>query len=590
MPLSVIASADRHTSGMTSRLVLAYVEREAGREAVEAVLDRCRLREHEALLRDERSWFPFAIKTQLLEAGAEVLDDPAFSRKLGRAVLDFEAAAGLKAALRGLGSPRLVFELITRAGAKFTRSHRFERVELGHSHALLRYRDISGVGHHPADCQYSSGLLSAVPLLFGAPAAHVRHPRCVLRGAEACLFEIDWDETPARKRWVAAAGGAAAALGVAVASGAPRFPVAAAAPVPLLGLVVRDALHRRRARWTSLEAQLREERELSRRLSSSLQEIVADLRTEAVVTKITLNAQSIIGGTDFVLLVESDGELRVRSGTGVPAAGLEALQAWAAVATDPLEAPLAIDQLEDVPALAPLSTAGYGALHTVPLRGESERIGVLAALGHGPRSFLPRDTELLRNYATQAALALANARMVERLEALARRDALTGLLNYREFHRALTRELGRPADPDQPLSLVLVDLDRFKEVNDERGHGEGDRLLQRVAAALEAECESVGAAYRVGGDEFALLLAGTGPVAARDCARRLAKAVADVDPAIGASTGVACAPRDGRIGEALLEHADRELYDIKRLRHADRDPSGRNSCRSRPRSRDRPLF
>src|SRR3954447_5215093 len=183
----------RETSGMTSRLMLAYAERVGGREAVEAVLERAGMAAHEAELRDENTWFSFATKVALFDAVVEVLDDPGATRKAGATSLELNVANGLKIALRALGSPRLVYRNIVRANAKFTTRHHMELLDLSGTRARIRFTDIAGGEVHPLDCQYNIGLLSCVPGLFGQAPARVHHPVCAADGADGCIYEIAWD-------------------------------------------------------------------------------------------------------------------------------------------------------------------------------------------------------------------------------------------------------------------------------------------------------------------------------------------------------------------------------------------------------------
>src|SRR2546422_4964571 len=121
----------RETSGMTSKLVLSYVERQGGEAAVKEVLSRCGLADREQSLRNESSWFSFNAKIQLFEAAAEVLGDPQVMRRVGESALDLSVAAGLKAALRALGTPGLVYRNVVRANAKFNTVQGMELVEVG---------------------------------------------------------------------------------------------------------------------------------------------------------------------------------------------------------------------------------------------------------------------------------------------------------------------------------------------------------------------------------------------------------------------------------------------------------------------------
>src|SRR3954454_23585531 len=214
-------SEARETNGITSRLMLAYAERQGGREAVEAVLRHAALEGREAELRDENTWFSFDAKVRLFDALAAVPGAPAATRKAGALSLELNVADGLKLALRALGSPRLVYQQIVRANAKFTTRHAMELVELGHHHARISFRDLTGGDVHRLDCAYNVGLLSCVPALFGRAPARVTHPVCAVDGAEKCLYDITWAPPGGVSLRAGVAHGAAAGaavLGAAVAA------------------------------------------------------------------------------------------------------------------------------------------------------------------------------------------------------------------------------------------------------------------------------------------------------------------------------------------------------------------------------------
>jgi len=225
-----------------------------------------------------------------------------------------------------------------------------------------------------------------------------------------------------------------------------------------------------------------------------------------------------------------------------------------------------VEHLTSVPELAELPLhpqKPLGSLYAVPLIFRGSLHGVLLACDHGPRAFLPHEARLLETYADQAAIALGNAHMVERLEMLARQDPLTGLLNHREFHGTVERELERASRYDHRICVILLDLDGFKQVNDERGHVEGDRMLERVAREVERASRASDAAFRIGGDEFALVLPESEAADAVAVAERLRDAVSRLDRLLGASYGVAEWPGHGPTKDALLRHADRCLYESK---------------------------
>ncbi len=159
-------------------------------------------------------------------------------------------------------------------------------------------------------------------------------------------------------------------------------------------------------------------------------------------------------------------------------------------------------------------------------------------------------------------LAAANAR----LEELATTDGLTGLLNARAFHERLREECARARRFNRPLSLAVLDVDRFKSYNDEFGHPAGDEALKAVAATLRNQTREYDLAARQGGEEFALLLPNTALQEAETVAERARRALAERDwplRNLTASAGVVEFPRQAGTPEALLEAADRALYAAK---------------------------
>src|SRR5215212_3485213 len=218
----------RETSGVTSRLILAYVERERGPEGVERLLRIAGLEDEEQLLRDENHWFSWEKKIALLEAAVEVLDDPQAGRSIGAAGLDFNLAQGVKLSLRALGTPRLIYKNIVRASSKFTQTHRMESVEVGAHHARIRYFDVSGRGYHPGDCDLNVGYLSSAPVLFGLPPARISHPVCARDGGDTCVYDVRWEDGASRvRKAIGAIAAASAAIAGALAFAPALVPEAA---------------------------------------------------------------------------------------------------------------------------------------------------------------------------------------------------------------------------------------------------------------------------------------------------------------------------------------------------------------------------
>jgi diguanylate cyclase (GGDEF)-like protein/putative nucleotidyltransferase with HDIG domain len=158
--------------------------------------------------------------------------------------------------------------------------------------------------------------------------------------------------------------------------------------------------------------------------------------------------------------------------------------------------------------------------------------------------------------------------MITRLAEVARTDALTELLNRRALREAIDRELARSERNGRALAVVLLDVDRFKSVNDRLGHAVGDEVLVQVAAVLRAEARVTDVVARSGGEEFAVLLPETGAAQAVAIAERLRSAlsrrVSRPGVVLTASFGVAAWPHHGTEADRLLHNADRALYAAKR--------------------------
>ena len=154
------------------------------------------------------------------------------------------------------------------------------------------------------------------------------------------------------------------------------------------------------------------------------------------------------------------------------------------------------------------------------------------------------------------AISCAARRAFSQLERAACVDALTGVLNRRSFHRDVTRELGRIGRHGGGFSLVMIDVDGLKAVNDTLGHTVGDARLQALGTALRNCIRREDTAYRVGGDEFAVLL----PGASREQALRVMARVAEAARPTSISWGVATCPSDGTAAEELVAAADARLY------------------------------
>lgn len=195
------------------------------------------------------------------------------------------------------------------------------------------------------------------------------------------------------------------------------------------------------------------------------------------------------------------------------------------------------------------------------LTAESGERVDLAAMEAGALDYLvkgeitPRLLERALRYALRLAATLAELRR------LATRDALTGLLNRREFDRLLAEEAERARRLGQALALVLADVDHFKRINDTRGHAAGDAALRALAERLPAAVRPIDRVARVGGDELGVILPAADGADALAAARRMCAAAAEAGFTV--SAGAASLAGEGCSADSLLAAADRALYAAK---------------------------
>jgi diguanylate cyclase (GGDEF)-like protein len=205
---------------------------------------------------------------------------------------------------------------------------------------------------------------------------------------------------------------------------------------------------------------------------------------------------------------------------------------------------------------------------TIRLEAHGESIGTLAVL---PPALDDVSPDLLGAVAAQLAIAIDNIRRFEDALRLAERDPLTGLFNHRGIHRHLTTEADRVQDRGISLSVIMIDLDDFKLLNDTYGHAAGDRVLTQVSEAISGSLRHTDLAGRVGGDEILLVLPETDKAGAVALAERIRESM-EASPFVTSeglliplrlSLGVATYPDDARTLPELLGAADANLYTSK---------------------------
>jgi diguanylate cyclase (GGDEF)-like protein len=210
-----------------------------------------------------------------------------------------------------------------------------------------------------------------------------------------------------------------------------------------------------------------------------------------------------------------------------------------------------------------------------PLECRGRTVGALVGIDRGPASREPKFTAstlaVLRAALEPGAVALDNAIRMQRAEALSVTDDLTQLYNSRYLSQVLRRETKRASRSGRPLSLLFIDLDGFKAINDTHGHLYGSSALVEAAAVIRISARETDIVARFGGDEFALVLPDTGSEGAAAVAERVRDRVRDhsflkgqgLDIRLTVSVGVATLPDAAATADELIQAADQAMYWVK---------------------------
>lgn len=323
-----------------------------------------------------------------------------------------------------------------------------------------------------------------------------------------------------------------------------------------------------------LAAELRQLLDMSSALSRSLDpHAVANLMAEHLARAV---------GADFAQISDWDrSNDRLRTLGCYPADTFSELEAYYDLGPFPLtrrileEGGIAMLDTEDPNADRSesdlLRQTGMRGLVMLPLIAKGEAIGLVELTFRGRPNSETGPLTLARTMDQEAAMALENARLYETARNLADHDPLTGFVNHRYLHERLSEEVVRAVRTRRPLSVVMLDLDDFKLVNDTFGHVYGDRVLVHVADLMHSTLRQSDVAARYGGDEFALILPDTDHENAARAAQRILEAFRSSPFAaegrqpfpLGASIGIATHPRDGRSAIDLIATADAGLYVAK---------------------------
>jgi diguanylate cyclase (GGDEF)-like protein len=231
-----------------------------------------------------------------------------------------------------------------------------------------------------------------------------------------------------------------------------------------------------------------------------------------------------------------------------------------------------LNATQALPELRPLvDKYAFMSLIAMPIRAKDKIFGAFISMSSGTKTMGVGELATATELADFTAMVVENARLFSELQRTATIDPLTGLYNKRLFHEVLIRETARTHRYSTPLSLLMIDVDSFKRVNDNFGHPAGDKVLAHIGQILERTVRNTDFVFRYGGDEFSVILPGTNVEGAVRAAEKILQKVqsSPMPQTMGYTGGVSVSIgvseyRKGTAAETLISEADQALYASKR--------------------------
>jgi diguanylate cyclase (GGDEF)-like protein len=249
----------------------------------------------------------------------------------------------------------------------------------------------------------------------------------------------------------------------------------------------------------------------------------------------------------------------------------EGIAGWVAKHGEPVIVPDVASDMRFARRIDDLTQWQTRSIICIPLKSRHRVLGVIQLINVDMSRFTESELFFLQSLCDYAAIAIENAKAVERIQELTITDDCTGLYNARHLYKTLESEVYRSARFGYEFSVVFIDLDHFKIVNDTHGHLVGSKLLAEVGFAIKSHLRLIDYAFRYGGDEFVVLLPQTGKEQALKVARRLLDVFREsrflhtegLDLNVRSSIGVSTYPEDAHSAHEIIRQADEMMYVVK---------------------------
>jgi len=494
-------------------VLLTQVRTTRGEEAVARLLQTAGVPYTAAHLADPANWIWYDEAIALFEAAIELMGDEELPRRVGEETVRQHAGTPVATLLRSLGSPEAIYEQLAVGVTKFSTVTELQPVEVEPGRAVVRATARRGFRRHRYLCEWTQGLLSQPTALFGLPAARVEETSCEVRGDPHCEYRIGWD-------------------------------VEAAA-----------SMSDPQALISALEAQIVAMKDRLDSMYATARDLIAFDDLDAALARVTERAATAVRAPKYLLAVRLDhtGEVYVHH-RGFDDEDPDR------VASALLAGEVAHDDDSRLIAEVASTRRRYGWLMAATPTDAGSSAG----------AFFAQERDQLDVYARYAAAVLDLATALEDASWRADHDPLTELYNRRRLTTELERQLHHAARYRRSGALIMLDLDKFKIVNDSYGHAAGDRLLKSVAEVLSRRVRETDVVGRLGGDEFAVILPEADLAQALTLAESLRVLVKEIQSELpvelGVSMGVVVFHAAHRLSvdEAMVA-ADVALYRAKEL-------------------------